>query len=166
MKKVRYLAGAAGVAPVLGLMMPPGNAMATVTHSPAGQGKSVSLVHLRASARPHNTGGCNSPASITSLTESSLFGTMHGTPGVSCISRVTASLPGGHTELDMRTRYYNFNGGKIGGDHFDTAHRLQFATSWRHTDTVFAHKVCIALVEASPKHTWKYGDICLNTSQL
>jgi hypothetical protein len=168
MKKVRYLAGAVGAAPVLGLMMPPGNAEAAVTHAPAGQGKMVSLAHLGA-ARPYNFGGCNLPEVHVSSTRSSgLGGQMNGELNHSCISHVSGILTGGHTELLMRTRFYNRGGGKIGNDHFDQPNRHSKSglvwTSWVHTNTVDAFEVCIALVENSVSRTRKYGDVCLKTN--
>jgi hypothetical protein len=165
MKKVRYLAGVAGVAPVLGLMIPPGNAVATVKHAPADKGKTVSLAHLRI-AHTDNFGNCRSSTGIGSKSSHGLTGYMFGTRSASCIDFVSAFLPGGHTELDMRTRFYNRAGTKIGGDHFDTASRSNTSTRWKHTTTINAWSVCIALVEASPNHTRKYGDICLSTPHL
>jgi hypothetical protein len=166
MKKVRYLAGAAGLAPVLGLMMPPGNAAATVTHAPTYKGKTVSLPHLKV-AHPRNLGDCLSSTRTSSQSPEGILGFMFGTPFHSCIGYVSAALHGGHTQLDMRTRFYNRAGTKIGGDHFNTAyHGSSGWTSWKHTTKVNAWTVCIALVEASANHTRKYGDVCLSTGEL
>ena len=57
MKKVRYLIGAAGVAPALGLMMSAGNASAGITHAPTGKAKAVSLAHIKGTL-PRKLGSC------------------------------------------------------------------------------------------------------------
>jgi hypothetical protein len=160
MKKVRYFAGAVGVAPVLGLMMPAGNGEAAVTHAPAGKGKAVSLAHLQ-HAIP-TIGGCRNPGFSDASSSRGLQEVVSGTIGGSCISRVAGLLHGRHLNLDMRTRFYSFNGTKIGDDHFNVAHFYspQDNTIWTHTISVDAWRACIALVLASNHNSKKYGPIC------
>jgi len=162
MKKVRYLAGAVGVAPVLGLMMPPGNGVAAVTHTPAGKGKAVSLAHLRAT-RPDNFGDCPNPRGLFITGRGGFTELVYGQSGHSCISRVSGSLRGDFPSLDMRTRFYNANGGKVGDDHFNTGHFSGRSTVWTHTTTTFARRACIALVVASPNHALIVSPICTGT---
>jgi hypothetical protein len=160
MKKVRYLAGAVGVAPVLGLMLPPGNGEAAVAHAPVGKGKAVSLAHLKL-AGP-DIGGCRNPGFASAYSSRGLSELVSGTLGASCISFVAGILHGRHLDLDMRTRFYSYNGRKIGGDHFNVAHYVASHdyTYWNHTTSVNAWRACIALVLAANHNSKKYGAIC------
>ena len=164
MKKVRYLTGVVGAAPVLGLITPPGSAGAAVTHAPAANGKTVSLTHVQ--TRPLNVGGCRNSASLSPRRSADgLSEFIRGTPGASCIAFVSGRLGGRHLNLDMRTRYYSYGGKKIGDDHFNPAQPYSPAfgiTSWTHTTTVDAWQACIALVLASNHNSKKYGPVCLS----
>jgi hypothetical protein len=159
MKKVRYLAGAVGVAPVLGLMMQPGNGAAAVTHPSADKGKTVSLAHIKAL----NIGDCRNPSEDLVSSSRGFHGTVYGTLGASCISLVYGALGGRHEDLDMRTRFYSLNNKKIGGDHFN--HFFSYSpiantTTWYHTTTTDAFRACIALVLAANHNSVKHGPIC------
>ena len=169
MKKVRYLAGAVGVAPVLGMMMPPGNGVAAVTHTTPDKGKTVSLAHLRATRpgnfHPRNFSDCPTPRVLFTSRRGSFEELVFGQSRHSCISRVSGSLRGDFPSLDMRTRFYNANGGKVGGDHFNIGHLspARRSTVWTHTTTTFARRACIALVVASPNHALIVSPICTGT---
>lgn len=160
MKKVRYLAGAAaGVAPVLGLTIPPGNAVAAVTHDSVVKGKTVSLAHVKT---PFNTGDCRNPSSSSAVSSRGFSEVVDGTIGASCISVVLGRLTGRHLDLDMRTRFYSLNNTKIGGDHFNVAKYSPIAgfTDWTHTTTVDAFRACVALVLSTNHASVKHGPIC------
>lgn len=160
MKKVRYLMGAMGAAPALGLMMPAGNATAVTSHSPANKGKTVSL----ASAHRRQVGDCPPPRGHTSNgTLANLLRTVFGTIDGNCVSFVGALWDGKHTSLDMRTRFYQF-GGKVGGDHFNVGNSNTPApgvTSWKHTISQRgASEACVALVQASANHNLARSAVC------
>ncbi len=163
MKKVRYLAGVVGVAPALGLM-PAGTAANAATHAVAGKGKEVSLVHLKLAPA---VGGCAQPLGAgTTSSAKGLYEEISGTYKGSCISFEYGALDGTHTNLDMRTRFYNHSGVKIGGDHYTSGqynHNL-LQTSWDLKVSANARSACIALVLATNHNSVKYGPICASVT--
>ena len=172
MKKVRYLAGVAGVTPVLGLMIPAAAGLAATTHGPAARGKTVSLAHLRhvrpGSFHQNNIGDCKAPRGSESATSHGVTEFMWATEFFSCISRVSGILGGNHTSLLMRTRFYSALHRKVGGDHFNVGKfsARENVTHWAHTDQTSAWSACIAIVTASPSHVRVYGDVCIRDSQI
>jgi hypothetical protein len=169
MKKVRYLAGAVGVVPVLGLAA--GNAAAAVTHPLADKGKAVSLAPLRGfngfRSAVFNYSDCPAPRGSTTAHNSyGLEEFLYGQRDHSCISRVNAYMKGNFTNLDMRTRYYNTNMGKIGDDHFNTGKLESGYTVWAHTTAVNAAKACIELVWASTHNDAGFPAVCRGTSNI
>jgi hypothetical protein len=152
MKKVRYVIGAVGAAPALGLMMPAAKATAAVTHPAKNAAKTVSLA-------PDQTCGSNKIQGVFSAN-----GRFHGAftySGVNCIHRQYASLNFAKTGLTERVRYYSGGGGLehsayLGGKIF---HSPSY-TFWSSYPNFNAHKVCEALVLNGNHKSVKYGPLC------
>jgi hypothetical protein len=156
MKKVRYVIGAAGVAPALGLMIPAANAATAVTHAPKNPAKTVSFDHGNI---PDIKCGSNKIAGVFSAN-----GHFHGAfnySGANCIHSQWASLNFSKTGLTERTRFYSGNG---------TLERTTYQagrifhsptyTFWSSVPNLNAHKVCQALVLNGNHNTVKYGPLC------
>jgi len=150
MKKVRYVIGAVGAAPALGLMMPAVNATAAVTHPAKNAAKTVPLAP---------TCGSNKIQGIFSAN-----GHFHGAftySGVNCIHRQYASLNFAKKGLTERVRFYSGGGGLertayLGGK---IAHSPS-NTLWSSYPNFNAHKVCEALVLNGNHNSVKYGPLC------
>ena len=155
MKKVRYVIGAVGVAPALGLMMPAVNAAAAVTHTAKKEGKTVSLVHSRPDPGGVRRvcGGGHSKHATKGIFEGFVF--YSGT----CIHETEGILGKSQTGLSMRTRLYSTGGGK-NYSHFVPGSIVGGATCFFNVTNKVDHEACEALVATNNHGDVKYGPVC------
>lgn len=151
MKRVRYVLGAVGAAPALGLMMP--NAAATVDHAPKGSTKTVSLAHSKmelsgCTGTDRSTGAGGPPGH--SLVESAFH-----TPSTGCIGGARGTILPKSTGLDMRTRVYSIVGTtktKVYSNFVGGTIKSKSTTWWQGIHRIFGgskQQVCGAIVSAS-----------------
>ncbi len=164
MKKVRYAAGAIGVAPALGLMLAPAAQAAPAQgHTARSDVKRVSLTHPSAgnTATSTCTGTFNN---LTTRNNGAGFGASLYHTG-RCVSFQRAILNHQQAGLTERVRYYNVAGTRI-FQSFNFGHfvstsglRLTFFSTYPYVSP--ANNVCFALVANSNHNDVKYGPICI-----
>jgi hypothetical protein len=155
MKRVRYMIGAAGVVPVLGLVTPAAYATVRAPYAPKDSGKSVSL---HQGARPLLTCGHNHIV-FASTSNNLLFGQI-GYSGQTCIHSQWAQLNKRQSGLTERVRYYSGGGAMEAtywrGGHFTTSQTTFFSS----VQNIDGREACQALVANSNHNDVKYGPVC------
>lgn len=158
MKKVRYVIGAAGSVPALGMMVP----VAAVAAPAAAQhaAKSVNTGLLRSGhPSPLTNCGSKSHAHDTSGLLSANDGFSKG-----CLHSQTAILNKAKTGLAERVRFYSGAGQlestryRKGTIESNSGVGITFFSS---SPNSFARKVCIAITTNTAAHTLEYGPVCL-----
>jgi hypothetical protein len=149
-----YAIGALGVAPALGLMVPTGNAVAAVTHTPGKTGKTVSLLH----SRIPRVDTCGQGHSAHAFSPN---GNMKGVVYYSgeCMHETEGILDRSRAGLSMRTRLYSDGGGRV-YSHRTGGSELGGATYFFQVVDRTAGKACEALVSQGPSHKEIYGAPC------
>jgi hypothetical protein len=163
MKKVRYAAGAIGMAPALGLMLAPA-AQATPTqgHTAQKEVKRVSLMHTNGGNAVTST--CTGSFNGYTFRNGNGFGADLNHTG-HCVSYQQTALYHLQSKLTERVRYYNAAGARI-------YESFNFGHFYNHSgvrETLFstypyvsgAYNVCFALVANSNRNDVKYGPLCI-----
>jgi hypothetical protein len=163
MKKVRYAAGAIGVAPALGLMLAPAAQAAPAPGHPAqNQVKRVALTQPR---RNMTAATCGS-SSFHSARRGDLQAFVFFASGLPhCVGYQEAFLDFRQSGLTERVRYYG-PGGKQIQQSFVPGH---FVTASGHTLTEFnrsasvhdVYNACFALVANGNHNNVEYGPLCV-----
>lgn len=159
MKKVKYMIGALGVAPALGMLMPAGNAAAAVTHAAGKAAKTVSLAHAKtATAAAINCSPSNSRGGGVPSFAWSVFYSKD-----TCVSYDYGLLSAGQTGLYMRTRLYE-NGVQYQGPLVEgSISPFGNITTWSLVGIERkATKACGALVYENNTAKVAYGPVCAN----
>jgi hypothetical protein len=160
MKKVRYAAGAIGMAPALGLMLAPAAQAAPAQGHPVQNvGKRVSLTHPRREMAAADCGSYSFNSKAAGGLGATVFFSGH------CVGYQEAFLDGRQSGLTERVRYYNAAGARIDqsfwGGHFD-----QFSGKWytefnRSVSVGGVYNTCFALVANGNHSDVKYGPVCV-----
>lgn len=158
MKKVRYLLGAVGAAPALGLLIPAANAAAPAAQTTHGNaGKTVSVDQGR-------TPRANCAANETNTGQSAdgwVTGLLYYSGNI-CVYLQAAFLHKRQTGLTERTRYYS-GGGKLERTTWQAGLLSGTSTIFSSKPDMYAHEVCMALVANNNHNDVKYGPECLKT---
>jgi hypothetical protein len=162
-KKVRYAAGALGalgVMPALALVTP---GAAAAAQAPPRTGKTVSLAPLVPAATCTGTGHAKLPTNGNGMDGVIVFSKDNG-----CIYRVDGFVPGAHSSLSMRVRYYK-GGAQYGPTHYvgwSPIGTNSISTVWVSSPNprpTSIGKVCEAIVSPGMAHKVKYGPVCEST---
>jgi hypothetical protein len=162
MKKVRYAAGAAGIIPTVGLMLPSA-AMAATQAAPATVASAGNAKVVRAAA------ACTGRSVIHDHTGNFYIEVWH-TSSTACVGGVNASLRNtSRTGLVLRTRAYSYSGNRkaqwlssiAGGT---IAPRAKEITYYQGIHQVRPHpeQVCAAIVYASDHNRLYAGPLCVS----
>src|ERR1700722_19024506 len=165
MKKVRYIVGAMGLAPVVGLGIMPAAHAATVTQMPNKNAKTVSLTHVRGPESPLTTCGSShhKTSQISSATNEFLEDVTYSNGGNGCMKEVTGTLAVWGASYSMRTRVYSKpNGSKVLSKFVGGSKNIFDNAVFKQTVEKHAEQACVALVWSSNhanEHTVLAGPI-------
>jgi hypothetical protein len=152
-KRLRYVIGAVGAAPALGLMVPAAHATAATRHAPGDARKTVSLRHGQTPLISCGHGH-------TKYTQHGLLGGQIGYSGTTCIHSQWADLDRHQTGLTERIRFYSAGGSMLATRWQAGKFRTSQTTYFSSVPNLNAHEVCEALVANGNHNDVKYGPVC------
>lgn len=163
MKKVRYVFGAVGMAPALGMIAPAINMAAPGAQAGPGRpAKTVSLDH-GGTALVNDTPLADCGSRIARVASKGLLQGYINYSGV-CVHSQGATLFKVQTGLTERARFYS-GAGRLERTTWQAGRIWSSSgvTRFGSVPNSFAHKVCEALVANGNHNDVKYGPVCENT---